>query len=227
MFVICGALLLIARSEESSSPSKTTTPATTAAVMAHAESPVSKKKDEKDPGEVPPEPDKPGAFAVAPPPFSPGIFPCMGCHDNEDLKPNPLQRKLTKKHREIVLQHDEKNRWCLDCHTDGDMNHLHLASGKLVEFTESYKLCGQCHGPTLRAWEAGEHGKRTGSWSGDKQYYLCANCHNPHSPHFKPLQPLPPPVRPENLRTAFTPHVTVPMNAPAGPVPSTTPGVTH
>jgi hypothetical protein len=138
------------------------------------------------------------AIAVAPPPFSEGIFPCSNCH--EDLPVNTTQRVLTKKHKEIVLHHDEQNRWCLDCHDAKDRDKLHLASGKPIEFTESYRLCGQCHGPTLRDWKAGEHGKRTGSWNGKKQYLLCANCHNPHSPRFKPLQPLPPPVRPENLR---------------------------
>jgi hypothetical protein len=136
--------------------------------------------------------------AIAPPPFTPGIFPCSGCHD--DFEQNPNQRKLTKRHKEIVLNHDEQNRWCYDCHTVGNIDKLHLASGKLIDFTESYKLCGQCHGPTLRDWKAGEHGKRTGSWSGEKQYLLCASCHNPHSPKFQPLKPLPPPTRPRDIR---------------------------
>ena len=137
-------------------------------------------------------------LALAPPPFSPGIFPCSGCH--EDLTVNTTQRQLTKKHKDIVLKHDEQNRWCLDCHDAKDRDKLHLASGKLIDFTESYKLCGQCHGPTLRDWKAGEHGKRTGAWSGKKQYLLCASCHNPHAPHFKSLEPKPPPVRPENIK---------------------------
>lgn len=197
MSAALGLMLIIARSEETPAPPKPNKPSTD-------ELPVQPKPISTDPkketsGEKTPEAvEMPGGIAVAPPPFSPGIFPCAGCH--EDIKPNSTPRKLTKKHRDIVLHHDEKNRWCLDCHTSGDFNHLHLASGKLIEFTESYKLCGQCHGPSLRAWEAGEHGKRTGSWSGEKQYMLCANCHNPHSPQFKPLKPLPPPVRPESLR---------------------------
>ena len=103
-------------------------------------------------------------------------------------------------HDEIVLRHDEKNRWCLDCHDAVNRDQLHLADGRPVKFTESYRLCGQCHGPTLRNWQAGEHGKRTGSWSGAKQYLLCPSCHNPHSPRFKPLEPLGPPVRQEQIR---------------------------
>lgn len=138
------------------------------------------------------------AIAVAPPPFSKDIFPCSDCHDGTDV--NRTQRKLTDAHEDIVLHHDEQNRWCLDCHDATNRDKLHLASGKLIDFTESYKLCGQCHGPTLRNWKAGEHGKRTGEWSGRKEYLLCAHCHNPHSPRFKPLKPLPPPQRPESLK---------------------------
>jgi hypothetical protein len=161
-----------------------------------AEPPRPKEGQEK--AAAPGEAEAGEALAMAPPPFTPGIFPCSGCHD--DLTPNPTPRQLTRRHKEIVFHHDEKNRWCYDCHTLGNLDKLHLASGKLVDFTESYKLCGQCHGPALRNWKAGEHGKRTGSWSGKKQYLLCASCHNPHAPKFQPLKPLPPPVRPRDLR---------------------------
>ena len=139
------------------------------------------------PAAAPPvaEPARADSIAVAPPPFSEGVFPCSQCHDDSDSV-NTTPRKLTDNHEEIVLQHDEKNRWCLDCHDAKNRDKLHLASGKPVEFTESYRLCGQCHGPELRDWRAGVHGKRTGSWSGQKQYLLCAHCHNPHSPRFKP-----------------------------------------
>ena len=137
-------------------------------------------------------------FAVAPPPFTDGIFPCSQCHsptDKVDRTPRPVEF-----HAEIVLHHDEKNRWCLDCHDARYRDKLHLADGRLIDFTESYRLCGQCHGPTLRNWKNGEHGKRTGSWSGVKQYLLCPSCHSPHSPHFKPLKPKAPPLRQEAIR---------------------------
>ncbi|MCX5762006.1 MAG: hypothetical protein NTW72_10995 [Gemmatimonadetes bacterium] len=137
-------------------------------------------------------------FPVAPPPFSEGAFPCSECHGLTD-KVNRVPHKVDF-HEEIVLQHDEKNRWCLDCHDAQHRDKLHLADGRLIDFTESYRLCGQCHGPTLRNWKAGEHGKRTGSWSGAKQYLLCASCHSPHSPHFKPLKPKAPPLRQEAIR---------------------------
>lgn len=137
-------------------------------------------------------------FPVAPPPFSDGVFPCSECHGKTDVvnrTPHAVEF-----HEDIVLRHDEKNRWCLDCHDAQNRDKLHLADGRLVDFTESYRLCGQCHGPTLRNWKAGEHGKRTGSWSGEKQYLLCANCHSPHAPGFKPLKPQPAPVRQEAIK---------------------------
>lgn len=138
-------------------------------------------------------------LAVAVPPFSDGIYPCSDCHSPDDVV-NTTPRKLEAFHEDIVFEHDAEHRWCLDCHDARNRDVLHLASGAPVPFTESYRLCGQCHGTHYRDWRAGEHGKRTGSWSGQKQYLLCVHCHNPHSPHFKPIKPLPPPIREELLK---------------------------
>ncbi len=135
-------------------------------------------------------------IAVAPPPFSDGIFPCNDCHKFQ--KPNPVRRKLTW-HEDIteMFNHDSQNRWCLDCHDLKQRDSLRLASGMLLDFKESYKLCGQCHGDKLRDWKVGVHGRRTGDWNGKKQYFLCVSCHNPHSPRFKPIKPEDPPFREE------------------------------
>jgi hypothetical protein len=147
-------------------------------------------------------PRGPGAstvlFPVPAPPFSEGIFPCMQCH--EGIPPNTERRALEGMHSDIVLHHDEEHRWCLDCHDANNRDQLRLASGAPVPFTESYRLCGQCHGTQYRDWRSGIHGKRTGYWDGSKRYLLCVNCHNPHSPRFASLQPLPPPIRPQFLR---------------------------
>lgn len=137
-------------------------------------------------------------FPVPAPPFSEGVFPCSTCHGA--IEPNPERRPLEAMHSDIVLHHDEEHRWCLDCHDMKDRDQLRLASGALIPFTESYRLCGQCHGTQFRDWKTGIHGKRTGYWQGPKRYLLCVNCHNPHSPRFAGLQPLPPPVRPQFLR---------------------------
>jgi len=133
-------------------------------------------------------------FQVPPPPLTEGIFPCSQCH--ADMPVNRQRRELVDMHDDIALKHDEEHRWCLDCHNPDDRDKLRLASGQLINFSESYLLCGQCHGDKLRDWKVGVHGKRTGSWSGPKQYLLCIHCHNPHSPRFKPLKPMPPPVLP-------------------------------
>ena len=132
---------------------------------------------------------------VPPPPFSEGMFPCSECHDPE-IPTNTRRRELAPAHQDIKLKHDQEHRWCLDCHSATDRDKLHLASGELVDFTESYKLCGQCHGDKYRDWRAGVHGRRSGMWDGHKTYLLCVNCHNAHAPAFQPLVPKPVPVRP-------------------------------
>lgn len=140
-------------------------------------------------------PEKTNEYAVEAPPFSDGIFPCTDCH--KSFPPNPVKRELVKWHDDIsaIFNHDKENRWCLDCHDVNNRDSLKLASGKLLDFKESYKLCGQCHGEKLRDWKVGVHGKRTGEWNGKKEYLLCVHCHNPHSPKFKELKPEPPPIR--------------------------------
>ncbi len=133
---------------------------------------------------------------VAPPPFTEGIFPCSQCHDGKTVKLNTTPRKLVEMHDDIVLKHGPESRWCLDCHDPTDRDRLHLASGQRIEFSESYLLCGQCHGDKFRDWKVGVHGKRTGEWNGKKQYLLCVSCHIPHTPHFQALKPMAPPTRP-------------------------------
>ncbi len=124
-------------------------------------------------------------------------FPCNDCHS--ELEPNPLRREMVEMHEEIIFDHDSENRWCLACHNTVDLDSLVLAGGKLLGFNESFKLCGQCHGPKYRDWKLGIHGKRTGYWNGKKQYLLCVHCHDPHSPKIKSLQPMPPPRRPKQI----------------------------
>jgi len=129
--------------------------------------------------------------------FTSDYFPCSDCHG--ELIQNPIKRKLVEMHEEIIFDHDSANRWCLACHNAGDRDYLRLAGGQLLRFDESYKLCGQCHGPKYRDWKLGIHGRRTGQWNGTKQYLLCSHCHDPHSPRFKSLKPNPPPKRPEQI----------------------------
>ena len=143
-----------------------------------------------------PQERKPEVLVEArPPPFSEGIFPCMQCH--KDQKDKTRRELQFHDEQQSIFDHDAEHRWCLDCHDYENRDMLRLASGALVPFTESYRLCGQCHGDKYRDWRAGVHGKRVGMWNGKKTYYLCVNCHNPHNPRFKALKPEPPPIPPQ------------------------------
>ena len=134
-------------------------------------------------------------FPVSPPPLPEGIYPCGNCHAGMEV--NRKKRPLKEEHTDIKLRHAETIRWCFDCHDARDRDKLRLYDGDLVGFNESYRLCGECHGPIYRDWKAGIHGKRIGHFSGGKRiYFLCANCHNPHDPKFKPIKPEPPPLPP-------------------------------
>jgi len=134
-----------------------------------------------------------------PPPFSDGVFPCTDCHDPE-IPVNTRRRPMQMAHQDVVFEHDQEHRWCLDCHATKDRDKLQLADGQTIDFTESYRLCGQCHGDKYRDWRAGVHGRRTGYWNGPKTYLLCVHCHGSHSPAFKPLRPMPAPARPDRGR---------------------------
>ncbi len=154
----------------------------------------------------------PQKIYVAPPPISSDYWPCSQCHGPQGEE-NPQRRVLTLEHTNIKLHHG--NNWCLNCHDYKNRDMLHLSDGTLIPFSQSEKLCGQCHGDIYRDWKLGIHGKRTGYWNGPKRYLLCVNCHWPHDPHFKPLKPLPPPVRPEFLGTA--PLAPLPPSVEASP----------
>lgn len=145
--------------------------------------------------------DMPGAFTLELPPWQEeDVFPCSECHNGEDVPLNSERRTLEMAHEHIVLKHDEKHRWCLDCHDEQNRDKLRLASGTLIDFEESHRLCGQCHGDKHRDWRAGIHGRRTGRWDGKKEYLLCVHCHWAHAPQWKPIEPLPAPIPPEATR---------------------------
>ena len=145
-------------------------------------------------------------YAVGAPPFTDGIFPCMECHI--EIEPNRERRALVDMHDDIdaIYDHDSENRWCFSCHDVDNRDFLRLANGDLLDFRESFKLCGQCHGAKLRDWKEGVHGKRKGMWNGKKEYLLCVHCHNPHSPKFKPLKPEPPPALQNNPQDTLQHH---------------------
>ena len=115
---------------------------------------------------------------------------CKVCHT----------RILAPQHAAITLHHAEEQRDCFGCHDPADRDRLRLASGRTLPFENSYLLCGQCHGPKLRDWRDGLHGKRTGEWGGRRKYLLCVHCHTPHDPRIKPMHAEQRPPRPEEIR---------------------------
>jgi len=135
---------------------------------------------------------------ATPPPFSPGIFPCSQCHDGGG---DPSPRTLAF-HEEIQarLTHGSPRHWCFHCHDLADRDKVHLSSGALLPFTQSYLLCAQCHYDKYRDWQLGIHGKRIGRWDGAKTYLLCVNCHDPHAPRIEAIAPMPRPARPMETR---------------------------
>lgn len=141
---------------------------------------------------LPPEPEP---ELLAPEPLDEEYFPCSDCHEDEPT--NRTVRQLEEDHDDLVLRHGDN--WCLHCHEADDRDFLHLSDGTQIEFADSWRLCGQCHGKKLAEWKVGVHGKRTGHWWGAKQVKPCVSCHNPHAPHFQPLEPKPPPVPPDEI----------------------------
>ena len=129
-------------------------------------------------------------------------FDCYACH--EKGKPPPLRFDtnqnliIPKEHSDIVMGHGShgRNNNCFNCHNENDLTLLQTRDGHEVKFTDSQLLCGSCHGPTYRDWEAGAHGRTSGHWeqsAGAAERKICVNCHNPHSPKFPGRKPAPGP----------------------------------
>ena len=129
-------------------------------------------------------------------------FDCYICHERG--KPPTLRFDtnqniiIPKAHSNIVMGHGEHNRNnnCFNCHDETNLEQLQTRDGRTVSFADSMRLCGSCHGPTYRDWEAGVHGRTSGYWNvrmGERKRVICASCHNPHSPRFPGRQPAPGP----------------------------------
>lgn len=129
-------------------------------------------------------------------------FDCYACHEKD--KPPPLRFDANHKliipdeHSNIVMGHGshERNNLCFNCHNEHDLLTLQVRDGTTVKFDNIPPLCGSCHGPTYRDWEAGAHGRTNGYWDrskGEAHRLSCANCHNPHAPQIPTRAPAPPP----------------------------------
>jgi hypothetical protein len=135
-------------------------------------------------------------------------FDCYVCH--EKGKPPTLRYDenhnivVPKEHSDIVMGHGSHNRnnLCFNCHDETNLEVFQTRDGRQLKFAESTRLCGSCHGPTYRDWEAGAHGRTTGDWRrqpGTITRQDCVSCHNPHAPRFPSRKPAPGPhpLRPQ------------------------------
>jgi len=129
-------------------------------------------------------------------------FDCYACHDK--AKPIALVYDanhriiIPKEHENIAMRHGqhERNNNCYNCHNEANLELLQPRDGRELKFAQSTQLCGSCHGPTLRDWEGGAHGRVNGFWRanlGEKTRKDCVNCHDPHAPKYPARNPAPPP----------------------------------
>jgi len=129
---------------------------------------------------------------------------CYACHEKNkplklafDAQNNVI---LAKEHDDIVMGHGrhKRNNNCFNCHDETNLEFLQTRDGRQVKLADSPALCGSCHGPTYRDWEAGVHGRTSGYWKRDLgaiDRKVCTSCHDPHSPAFPPREPAPGPHR--------------------------------
>jgi hypothetical protein len=139
-------------------------------------------------------------------------YDCYVCHErNKPLKLNIDTNGdviVPSEHKDIVMAHGshKRNNNCFNCHDENNLDQLQTRDGRHLKITElssasTSSLCGSCHGPTYRDWEAGVHGRTSGYWDrkpGDTTRYTrlgCPSCHNPHSPKYQGREPAPGPHR--------------------------------
>jgi len=129
-------------------------------------------------------------------------FDCYACH--EKGKPPTLRFDaqhnivVPKEHEDVVMKHGTHNRNnnCFNCHDEQNLELLQARDGRQIKFADSPLLCGSCHGPTYRDWQAGAHGRTGGYWNRGSDFIkrqICVDCHNPHSPKIPPRTPAPGP----------------------------------
>lgn len=129
-------------------------------------------------------------------------FDCYVCHEKN--KPPTIRYDpqgniiIPTEHKDIVMGHGThgRNNNCFNCHNETKLDTLQARDGRELKITDSPSLCGSCHGPTYRDWEAGVHGRTAGYWNttqGEMTRKQCTACHDPHHPKFPGRKPAPGP----------------------------------
>lgn len=135
-------------------------------------------------------------------------FDCYTCHEKGTPPPIRYDENhkiiIPREHANIVMRHGshERNNHCFNCHNELNLEVLQTRDKRELKLSDSTPLCGSCHGPTYRDWEAGAHGRISGFWDrsrGPQDRKDCVNCHNPHAPKFPARKPAP---GPHPLRSA-------------------------
>jgi hypothetical protein len=129
-------------------------------------------------------------------------YDCYGCHETKEPPTIRYDEHhkivIPKEHADITMGHGshDRNNLCFNCHNEQNLVMLQVRDRRDVGFDEIQLLCGSCHGPTYRDWEAGAHGRTSGYWDrsrGEYQRLSCANCHDPHAPKIPSREPAPGP----------------------------------
>lgn len=129
-------------------------------------------------------------------------FDCYACHEKDNPPPLRFDENhkliIPKEHANIVMEHGrhDRNNNCFNCHDEHNLERFQTRDGRELKFADSTALCGSCHGPTLRDWDAGAHGRISGYWQNERgaaRRVDCVNCHDPHLPKFPGRAPAPPP----------------------------------
>jgi hypothetical protein len=127
---------------------------------------------------------------------------CYACHEKSkplklafDAESNVI---LPKEHDDLVMAHGrhKRNNNCFNCHDETNLEFLQTRDGHQVKLADSPALCGSCHGPIYRDWQAGVHGRTSGFWKRDlgaMDRKACTSCHDPHAPAFPAREPAPSP----------------------------------
>lgn len=117
---------------------------------------------------------------------------CITCHGPvPKVVPGAKPGELF--HTDVEIDHG--NLTCNQCH-DADRTRLHLADGTTLDFSETMRMCAQCHGPQYTDYQHGAHGGMTGYWDttqGARQRNNCLDCHAAHDPDFEAVMPVFPP----------------------------------
>lgn len=124
-------------------------------------------------------------------------YKCSECHT--DFEHEPTANQPQGEHSNILKKFDHGSTiYCMSCHHQADRDSFVDNIGQPMSTENSEALCARCHGPKIRDWKDGSHGRTNGFWDdsfGERKKLTCVQCHDPHTPKFPKMVPSPPPIR--------------------------------